>query len=108
MLKLLCCFFGSFFSFSNVLFALTAFDNCLSDSISNKFYCTDSIIVTGDNCIDFIGISVGINNSDNRNTKFLSFLNCNSFFAGVNDEHSAGDLLHLFDTAEEFLKLFNL
>ena len=71
--NLLFSIFGNFFSclFNSScahLITLSAFNNSSSDSFSDKLNCTDSIVVTRDNCINFVRITVSINDSDNRDT----------------------------------------
>ena len=57
--------------------------------------------------IDFVRIAVGVNSCNDRNVQFVSFQNCNVFFARVNDEHSTRQFFHIFDTAQIFGQFFH-
>ena len=49
---------------------------------------------------------VRINDTDNRNTKLVSFLNSNLVVANVNNDQSVGQTVHFFDAAHSFVQLF--
>ena len=57
--------------------------------------------------IDFVRIAVGVNGCNDRNVQFVSFQNSDVLFAGVNDEHSARQFFHVFDTAQVFGQFFH-
>ena len=46
----------------------------------------DSVVVTGDDVVDIVGIAVGINDSHNRDTQLLGLGHSDLLLAGINDE----------------------
>ena len=81
---------GSSLLFSSVCGALLSGDDSVSHSAGDELYCSDSVVVAGDNVVDLVRIAVGVNDSNNRDTELLSLSYCDLLLAGVNDEQSAG------------------
>lgn len=81
-----------FSSLGSLLLSLSAFNNSVSHSAGNKFYGTYSVIVSGNNVIDIVGIAVCINYSNDRNAKLFSFRNSDLFLTRVNHEQRSGKL----------------
>ena len=92
---------------ANCIFALTAFDDCVCNGACNQLNCTDCIVITRNDIINFFRITVGINNSNNRDTQFLCFSNSYLLFSRVNYDESTRQTLHFFDTAQELFELFS-
>ena len=93
---------------SSSVSALAAFDDCISHNASDQLYSTDCVIVTRDNVVDLIRIAVGVYDCNDRDVLLLCLCNSDALLAGVNDEQCTRQLLHILDTAQELLQLFNL
>ncbi|CAG5142349.1 Uncharacterised protein [Streptococcus pneumoniae] len=83
---------------------MTSFDNSVSQFSCDQFNSTDSVIVSWDDYIDIIWISIGVNHRYNWDSQFFSFFNSDLLFMWVNYVHHIWDTRHIFDTAQEFFK----
>merc|ERR1712224_241550 len=69
---------------------------------------TDGVIVTRDHVINTIGIAVGINNTDNRNTQLIGFLDGDTLVVYVDNEQGIRQTTHILDTTDGALELIHL
>src|SRR5690606_8724097 len=66
---------------------------------------TDGVIVTRDHVINTIGIAVGINNTDNRNTQLVGFLDGDTLVVYIDNEQGIRQAAHILDTTDGALEL---
>src|SRR5699024_7181392 len=64
LFKLFSNFFFCFVFINGKNNAFLSFDNCSADDGCDYLYSTDSVVVTGDNNVNFIGIAVCVNDSN--------------------------------------------
>ena len=67
--------------------ALAAFQNCVSHFAGQQFYGADSVVVSGDYMVDFVGIAVGVNGCNDRNVQLVSFQNSDVLLACLSPPH---------------------
>ena len=84
----------------------------LSNSIGNDFgqqsNRANSVVVTRDGVLEIVGISVRVENPDDRNTKLLGFVDGEVLAQWVNHPHSTRGFLKVSDTTERLLKFGEL
>ena len=64
---------------------LTALDGSVGHGGSDQADGADGIIVAGDDVVDLVGITVGVNDGDDGNVQLGSLSNGIALLAGVND-----------------------
>src|SRR5574344_829377 len=110
----LCAFFCISLSLSSFLVSLIsltlfqAFCNSCAASIQNYFYAILCIIICRNNEVDILRIRVGINNTENRNTKAVSLFHCNCFLHYIYDKEGAWQTGQVSDRTEVLLQLSTL
>ena len=72
----------------------------------NQPYCPYGIIISRYDIIDFIRITVGINNRNNRYIETFSLTHCNCLIFRINNKDSAWDPVHGPDPAKIVVKLY--
>ena len=84
------------------------FNDGVGHSGGDQLDSADSIIVAGNNIVNLIRIAVGIYDSDNGDAQLVRFSNSDLLLAGIDNEHSSGQLVHILNAAEVFLELLDL
>ena len=67
-----------------------AFDHGIGDLAGEEADGAQRVVVAGDHPIDFVGIAVGIDDGDHRNTKAAGFFHRDGFLVGIDDEDTSG------------------
>ena len=84
----------------------------LADSVcqlgNDKLNGSDSVVGTRKYLVEFFRIAVCISDTDQSDSKCVSFLYTDSFLLRIYDKDSVRDLLHFLDTAKVLLKLLPL
>src|SRR5699024_614062 len=68
----------------------------------------DRVVVSGDDVVQLLGITVGIADADQRDAQSVSLLYTDSFLLGIYNEDSVRQSLHLFDAAQVLLQFLHL
>ena len=81
----------------------------LSCSVGNdageQRYRADRVIVTRDRVVNIVGVAVGVEDGNNRNTELLRLVNSEVLLVGVNHPYRRRGAGHVADTAKGLLQL---
>src|SRR5699024_6406625 len=105
--------FSFFYCLCSVLFvilflacsALVCLDNSVCHLGNDQLNASDRVAMTRAHVIQLFRITVCITDTDQSDSKCVSFLYADSLFLRVNYEDRIRQSLHLFDTAEVLLQL---
>ncbi len=86
--------------------------NSLQHSIGyfrgNQLDRTDSVVVGRDHVINWIGVTVGVHNSDDGNIQPVGLFHCGGLPSHIHDEEQIGEVAHLFDTPQPVVEFHDL
>ncbi len=83
--------------------ALICLDHGICHFGNDQLYGSDCIIVTGNDVIQLLRITVGIADTDQGNAKRMSLLYSDSLLLGIYNKDSIGNSGHVLDTAQVLL-----
>ena len=78
----------------------------VSDGFHVEFDRPNRVIVTGNDVIDTIGITIGIDNTYDRNTELIRFGNGDALMINVNHKQYVGQSTHISNTTDRAVQLF--
>ncbi len=79
--------------------------DCVSDDLGQQCNRADGVVVTRNWVGEVIGVSVGVEDSHNRNSQLLGLVDCEVLAQWVNNPDRAWGLLEVADTAKRLLQL---
>ena len=78
------------------------------DQITIQGDCTARVVVARDRIIDAVGITIGVDDGNDRNPKLLGFGHRNRFLVRVDHEQHVGCAAHVLDPAQRLVQLLSL
>ena len=77
----------------------------VGDDPGQQSHRADGVVVTRDLVVDLVGVTVGVEDRDDRQTELASLVDSQVLFLRVDDPHGRRDPSHRADAAEGLLKL---
>ena len=76
------------------------FSNSIGDDLGEQGHRANRVVVTRNGVLEVIGVSVGVQDSDYRNSELLGFIDSEVLSQRVNNPESAGRLGKVADSTE--------
>ena len=85
-----------------------AFFDGVGDHTAHERSGADGVVVTGNDVLAQVRVTVGVNHSNDRDTELVGLGDADVLFLGIEHEHRVGAAGHVADTAEVALQLLEL
>ena len=93
---------------SRALKLLNALNRCICNRLDKHSYRPNRIVVTRNNIVDAIRVTVGVNDTDYWDAELVGLCNGNTLMVNVNNKNDIGQPAHIFDTTEADLELVKI